>query len=78
LIVAILHDLNLAALLGERILVLDRGRLDSQGTPSEATITSQMLLRVFAIEATVNAAPTTDVPFVLPQAMATAKGVIEV
>jgi ABC-type hemin transport system ATPase subunit len=33
LVIAILHDLNLAALLAERIFVLAGGRLDSDGTP---------------------------------------------
>jgi iron complex transport system ATP-binding protein len=72
LVVAILHDLNLAALLAERIVVLDRGRIDCDGPP-EATITDQMLHRVFDIETTVSRAPASGMPFVLPQAMTAAK-----
>jgi iron complex transport system ATP-binding protein len=67
LVVAILHDLNLAALLGDRVVVLDRGRVDCEGPPAQ-TITGQMLRRVFEIETTVGITPTTGMPFVLPQA----------
>jgi iron complex transport system ATP-binding protein len=72
LVVAILHDLNLAALLGDRIVVLDRGRVDCEGSPAQ-TITGETLRRVFEIETTVGEAPTTGVPFVLPQAMIVSK-----
>lgn len=72
LVIAILHDLNLAALLAERIVVLDGGRIDCDGTPEQA-ITSEMLRRVFAIETSVGNAPASGVPFVLPQAMTAAK-----
>jgi iron complex transport system ATP-binding protein len=72
LVVAVLHDLNLAALLAERIVVLDRGRIDCDGPP-EATITDQMLHRVFDIQTTVSRAPASGMPFVLPQAMTAAK-----
>ena len=72
LVVAILHDLNLAALLAGRIIVLDRGRIDCNGPPEE-TITGEMLHRVFDIETTVNKAPQSGMPFVLPQSMIAAK-----
>jgi iron complex transport system ATP-binding protein len=72
LVVAILHDLNLAALLAERIVVLDGGRIDSEGTPPQ-TINAPMLRRVFAVETIVGEPPATAVPFVLPQAMTVAK-----
>jgi iron complex transport system ATP-binding protein len=72
LVIAILHDLNLASLLAERIVVLDHGRIDCDGTPAQ-TITGEMLQRVFAIETAVSKVPTTGVPFVLPQAMIVAE-----
>jgi iron complex transport system ATP-binding protein len=71
LVMAILHDLNLAALLAGRIIVLDGGRVDCDGTPME-TITGEMLRRVFDIETSVSNIPA-GVPFVLPQAMTAAK-----
>ena len=72
LVIAILHDLNLAALLAGRIIVLDGGRVDCDGTPTE-TITGEMLRRVFDIETSVSNIPASGVPFVLPQAMTAAK-----
>jgi iron complex transport system ATP-binding protein len=68
LVIAILHDLNLAALLADRVVVLYRGRVDCDGGPSE-TITDAMLARVFGINTSVSRAPETGAPFVLPHAM---------
>jgi iron complex transport system ATP-binding protein len=68
-VVAILHDLNLAALLADRILVLDRGRIDSAGAPAD-TITDAMLARVFAVADAVGRVPA-GLPFVLPHAATT-------
>lgn len=72
LVVAVLHDLNLAALFAERIVILDHGRVDCEGYP-EDTITDSMLERVFKIETTVSQAPASGGPFLLPQAMTVAK-----
>jgi iron complex transport system ATP-binding protein len=66
-VVAVLHDLNLAALLAGRIVVLDRGRIDADGTPAD-TITDVMLARVFGIADAVGRVPTGATPFVLPHA----------
>ena len=68
LVVAVLHDLNLAAILADRIVVLHRGRIDCHGRPDE-TITDRMLGRVFEIDTTVGKTPDSTTPFVLPQAM---------
>ena len=72
LIIAIVHDLNLAALLAERVIVLDYGRVDCDGFPAE-TITDGMLERVFSIETTVSQLPPYKTPFLLPQVMTVAK-----
>lgn len=72
LVIAVLHDLNLATIFAERIVVLDHGRIDCDGRPDE-TITDQMLERVFGIKTTVNRAPASGAPFVLPHAMTAAK-----
>jgi iron complex transport system ATP-binding protein len=68
LVIAVLHDLNLAALCADRIIVLDRGRISHDGRPEE-TITAAMLAGVFGIETTVGRAAGSLVPFVLPQTM---------
>ena len=66
-VIAILHDLNLAARFADRVVVLHRGRLAASGTPRE-TITNAMLRNVFEVETNVDliAGP---LPHVLPQAM---------
>jgi iron complex transport system ATP-binding protein len=66
-VVAVLHDLNLAALLAGRIVVLNRGRIDADGPPAD-TITDAMLARVFGIADAVGRVPTHATPFVLPHA----------
>jgi len=50
-ILAILHDLTLAARFADRVLVMDRGRIVADGTPDEA-LSAQRLASVFGIEAT--------------------------
>ena len=49
-VVAILHDLNLATLAADRIVVLDGGRVAADGTPAE-TVTDELLARVFKVTA---------------------------
>lgn len=72
LVIAVFHDLNLAALFGGRVIVLDRGRIDCDGSPQQV-ITDAMLERIFAIETAVSRPPAAGGPFVLPQAMSAAK-----
>ena len=64
-VVAVLHDLNLAARLAARIVVLDRGRIDCDGPPGE-TMTNSMLRRVFGVTDALGLVPAA--PFVLPHA----------
>lgn len=52
LVIAVLHDLALAAQWADRILVLDRGRLHACGTPQTA-ITPDMLRTVYRVDARV-------------------------
>ncbi|MGZ3296134.1 MAG: hypothetical protein ACXU9D_23025 [Xanthobacteraceae bacterium] len=63
--VAILHDLNLAALLAKRLAVLNRGPIDSDG-PADQVITDPMLGRVFGVADAVACIPAQGTPFVLP------------
>jgi iron complex transport system ATP-binding protein len=72
LVIAVFHDLNLAALFADHIVVLDRGRIDCSGRPDEI-ITDEMLERVFGIETTVGRTTPGGAPFVLPQAMTLAR-----
>ena len=52
LVVAVTHDLNLAAHYADRVLMLHRGALRGAGTPREV-ITNESLRSVFAVEATI-------------------------
>jgi len=66
-VIAVLHDLNLAARFARRIIVLHRGRLVADGTPS-GTITNAIMHDVFGIDAEIGTTRD-DVPYVLPQSM---------
>ena len=68
-VVAILHDLNLATLSADRIVVLQDGRVAAAGTPAE-TVTDDVLARVFRCERAVGRTPP-GVPFVLPHGIST-------
>jgi iron complex transport system ATP-binding protein len=64
-VVAILHDFNLAALLAKLIVVLDGGRIDSDGTPDQV-ITDATIERVLGVTDAVGRVPAQGTPFVLP------------
>jgi iron complex transport system ATP-binding protein len=66
-VIAILHDLNLAARFADRIVVLHKGKVAANGTPRE-TITNAMLRSVFEVETDVGLIDG-PLPHVLPQAM---------
>ncbi len=63
--IAIVHDLNLASLMAERVLVLGNGRLAADGTPAD-TINDETLGSVFGVKSAVGLMPEPGLPFVLP------------
>lgn len=65
-VVAILHDLNLAALYGDHLVVIADGHVAAEGPPQKV-LTDQMIRSVFGIVIRVGSAPT-DRPFILPHA----------
>jgi len=69
-VVAILHDLNLAALYGDHIIVVDEGRIALEGPP-QSVLTDEMLRTVFGVSLRVGSAPS-DRPFILPHAIVAA------
>jgi iron complex transport system ATP-binding protein len=69
-VVTILHDLNLAALFGRRIVVLAGGRIDCDG-PASRSIGNDVLSRVFGVDGAVGTVPADGTPFVLPHAART-------
>jgi iron complex transport system ATP-binding protein len=64
-IVAILHDLNLAASFADRIGLLREGRLVAIGTPWE-TFRADLLSEVFACEIAVARHPARNCPLIIP------------
>ncbi len=66
-VVAVSHDLNLAARHASRLVLLDRGRLAADGPPS-AVLTPGTIRRVYETEADVTLDPATGAPHVIPRA----------
>jgi iron complex transport system ATP-binding protein len=64
-VIAILHDLNLAALFANRIVVLSGGRVAADGPPGR-TITDALLQETFGVADAVGHVPEPQTPFVLP------------
>lgn len=67
IVLAILHDLNLAAEFADHLLVLDRGRVVSQGACLD-TVSDATIGKVYGIAGAVGRLPAEHIPFVLPQA----------
>ncbi|MGD9737992.1 MAG: heme ABC transporter ATP-binding protein [Bauldia sp.] len=67
-VLAVLHDLNLAASYADRIAVVCAGRIAALGAPAEV-ITDGMIRAVFDVDVEVSATPAKGTPFVLPQAI---------
>lgn len=63
-VVAVMHDLNLAALYCDRLLVLQDGEVEAIGTPQEL-LTPDTINRVFKVKSAVAAHPDTGVPQVM-------------
>jgi iron complex transport system ATP-binding protein len=68
-VIAVLHDLNLASMFAQRVVMLHRGRLVADG-PVSATITDAMLQQVFDVRGAVGRTPPSGTPFVLPHGIA--------
>lgn len=67
-VIAILHDLNLAAMYADKIVALRDGRVAGIGAPSEV-LRDELIAAVFDCPMRVGALPPRSVPFVLPQSV---------
>lgn len=65
-VIAILHDLNLAAMYADTILALRDGRVTGFGAPGDV-LTDTLIAEVFDCPLRVGATPLPGTPFVLPQ-----------
>jgi iron complex transport system ATP-binding protein len=65
-VVAIIHDLNLAAAYADELIVLDQGQIVASGAPADI-LTSALLSKVFRLGIKVGETPSDGTPFILPQ-----------
>ncbi|MGB3697629.1 MAG: ABC transporter ATP-binding protein [Gordonia sp. (in: high G+C Gram-positive bacteria)] len=63
-VVAALHDLQLAAMYCDRLIVLDGGRVCAEGAPAEV-LTPDLLAQVYGLDAEVMPHPRTGAPMVV-------------
>lgn len=68
-VVAILHDLNLASMFADRILMISKGRVAALGRPAEV-FADDLLYQVFECRLRVGVLPADNAPFMLPQSVA--------
>lgn len=66
MVIAVLHDINLAAQYADRLLMLKNGRKWNDGTPAEV-LNTKNVYNIFSIEAEVSINLHTLKPFVLPK-----------
>ena len=64
-VLVVLHDLNLAAQYGDRIVMLNEGRITHSGHPRDV-LTREAIREVFGIDAIVTNHPSVDCPLVVP------------
>jgi iron complex transport system ATP-binding protein len=63
-ILAAIHDLNLAALLFDRLIMLHEGHVAADGPPT-TVLTAPTIRTVYGAEVAIQAHPTADVPQVM-------------
>jgi iron complex transport system ATP-binding protein len=64
-IVAVLHDVNLAARFSDRIMILNDGSVEAVGKPNEV-LRPEVLRSVYGLDVTVIRHPVEDCPLILP------------
>lgn len=67
-VIVVLHDLNLAAMLASRVVMMKAGAVVVSDAPSRV-ISNETIRTVFGVSQAVGQFPANDVPFVLPQSM---------
>ena len=65
-LIVVLHDLNLASLYCQRLVLLDQGRIYREGTPQEV-INEAMIRKIYGGDVTIQNHPLRQVPIILPR-----------
>jgi len=65
-VVAVIHDLNLAAAYADDLIVLKDGKIVARGAPAKV-MTDALMSEVFRLDVKVGALPPDNVPFILPR-----------
>lgn len=65
-VLAVLHDLNLAAEFADHLVIMNRGKIIAAGPPDQ-TLTEEIVADVYGIKGAVGRVPPPQMPFVLPQ-----------
>lgn len=63
-LIAVVHDINLAIQFADRMFLLKDGKLAAQGRPNEI-LTSELIKEVFDVEVTISSNPLTSAPMLL-------------
>jgi len=66
IVLAILHDLNLASEFADHLVVLNHGGVVAEGTRAE-TVSDEIIASVYGIAGAVGRLPAAHIPYVLPQ-----------
>jgi iron complex transport system ATP-binding protein len=66
-VLAVLHDLNLAAAFADELILMSRGKIAARGTAREV-LSDELLSLAYGCEVRTNKTPAQGVPFVLPHA----------
>lgn len=67
-VIIVLHDLNLAAMLASRVVMMKRGTIFVSGLP-ERVISNDTIQSVFGVSQAAGTMPRDGIPFVLPHSM---------
>ncbi len=65
-VIGVLHDLNLASYFCDTIVLLEKGKILSVGTPSEV-LTPEQIEQVFSVRMLVSPHPITGKPYLIPE-----------
>jgi iron complex transport system ATP-binding protein len=75
-VIAVMHDLNLTSMFADKVILLNKGKVQSAGTPQQV-LTNENLSTCYGCAVRTNTPPPFGGPWILPQAASFAAGVAE-